>query len=47
MQDGHNAMSFALGFHLNPERRSKDNIPAVACLLSRNADLSSTVAEVY
>lgn len=46
LQDGHNAMSFALGFHRTLERRRQENIAAVSCLLSRNADLPSSVPEV-
>ena len=46
MKDGHNALGFALGLHQPPERRKQENIAAVACLLGRNAELSSKVIEV-
>eukprot|EP01036_Dinobryon_divergens_P022827 gene22827-biopygen19779 len=38
---GYNALAFALGLHRTPERRRQENIAAVACLLSRNADIPS------
>eukprot|EP01035_Chromulina_nebulosa_P069357 gene69357-biopygen27524 len=39
--DGNNALSFALGLHRTPVRRRQENIAAVTCLLSRNADIPS------
>ena len=42
-----NALFYALGLHRSPEQRSIENIAAVACLLSRNAALPSTLAKVY
>jgi len=42
-----NALFYALGLHRSPEQRRYENIAAVACLLSRNADLPAALAEVY